>query len=490
MEQTKHKLGQLITMINDSFPDESDLKGFPGISKQLIISILSDSETIMTSLLQFDNAYETIILKRELAEIFEIINAELEDKFDKIRPEKFNSLLKNISKVKLLTKETFISVASDTIIRTEVQVLKAKEEFDLLTANNEALKKINVELLTLKDTITQNANSITTEATTLRDGITILKTEIEGMKETSAKIVADFQEKQRIAIDNETKTTAFLGTIEQHKIAVEGIKDNTTQWQSDIKVAKANFEGKVEDFEKLNTRSKEVQKEIEATHEKIFGKKDEDGKQIKGYFQETEDLKNEIAQFLKEQEEIFTAQFAEIKSLLPDATSAGLAAAYQKQKESYNTPIVLWSIVFFVTILGMTGLGIYIIYTFIQAKSVITLNDALISLIKDIPFFIPTIWLAAFASKQQSQNKRLKQEYSFKETNAKSFHGHKEQIERLMKDGGADKEMLSALIAQLVFITAQNPSKTLDNKSHDDSPPLFKVMEKYVPWFRSKKENE
>jgi hypothetical protein len=488
MEQTKQKLGQLISIINDTFPDESDLKGFPGISKQLIISILNDSDTLMTSLLQFDNAYETIILKRELAEIFEKINSELEDKFEKIRPEKFNSLIKHIAKVKLLTKETFVSVASDTIIRTEAQVLKAKEELDLLTANNEALKQINIELLSLKDTTTQNVNSITTEATTLRDGIKALKTEIEGMKETSATIVSDFQEKQRIAIDNETRTTTFLGTIEQHKIAVEGIKDNTTQWQSDIKAAKDNFEGKVQEFDKLNTKSKEVQKEIEATHEKIFGKKDDDGKQIKGYFQETEDLKNEIAKFLKEQEEKYTAQFSEIKSLLPDATSAGLAAAYQKQKESYNNPILIWTGVFFVTIIAMTGLGSYLIYNHLQTVGETTLNNALISLIKDLPFFIPTIWLAAFASKQQSQYKRLQQEYAFKETNAKSFHGHKEQIERLMKDSGADKEMLSALVAQLVVITAQNPSNTLDNKSHDDSPPIFKIMEKYFPTFGSKKD--
>jgi hypothetical protein len=489
MEHTKQKLGQLIATINDTFPDETDLKGFPGISKQLILSILTDSDTLMTSLLQFDNAYETIILKRELAEIFEKINTELEGKFEKIKPEKFNSFIKHIAKIKLLTKETFISVASDTIIRTEAQVLKTNEELNLLTSNIEALKQINTELLSLKDLTIQNATAIQTEATTLRDEVSTLKNEVEGFKNTSATIVADFQEKQRIAIENESRITTFLGTIEQHKIAVEGIKDNTTQWQNDIKAAKENLETKVEEFDKLNVRSKEVQKEIEITHEKIFGKKDEDGKQIKGYQQETEDLKIKMANFLEEQEKIYSAQFAEIKSLLPDATSAGLAAAYQKQKESYDNPILIWTGVFFVTILAMTVLGSYIIYKYLQTTGETTLNNALISLLKDLPFFIPTIWLAAFASKQQSQYKRLQQEYAFKETNAKSFHGHKEQIERLMKDSGADKEMLSALVAQLVVITAQNPSNTLDNKSHEDSPPIFKVIEKYFPSSGSKKDN-
>ena len=244
---------------------------------------------------------------------------------------------------------------------------------------------------------------------------------------------------------------------------------------------------KVEEFDNLNQRSKDIQKEIEATHQKISGRKEEDGKQIKGYLQETEDLKKQMEDFLADQEKKYLAQFAEIKGLLPDATSAGLAAAYQKQKESYNPPIRLWSRVFFGTILVMTSLGGYILYTYFKGTADASLNNALISLLKDLPFFIPTIWLAAFASKQQSQYKRLQQEYALKETNAKSFHGHKEQIERLMKDGGADKDLLSQLVAQLVFITAQNPSNTLDNKSHEDNSPVFKFAEKYLSFSKKEK---
>jgi hypothetical protein len=109
------------------------------------------------------------------------------------------------------------------------------------------------------------------------------------------------------------------------------------------------------------------------------------------------------------------------------------------------------------------------------------LSEAFIGLLKDLPFFIPTLWLASYASKQQSQYKRLQQEYAFKETNAKSFHGHKMQIEALMKDGIADKDLLLQLLAQLVVITAQNPSVTLDNKSHEDNSPILKLAEKIFP---------
>jgi uncharacterized coiled-coil DUF342 family protein len=484
MEQTSQKLSNLINIVTEKIPDGNDLKGFPGISKELLLSSLDEVNRLLIALKEHDNHFEVILLKREVADLFEEVFKEFDEKFEKISPEKFNAILKLISKLRLLIKETYIAVINTVPIRTEADIAKAKEELATLTSNNEELKRINQELLTLKEETIQSTSTITNEVTTHRDSIVGIKADLEVMRTTSESIVTDFQEKQRVATENENIITTFLATIEEHKIVVEKIKENTTQWQNDIKTVKESFDSKAEEFDKLNSKSKEVQKEIETTHEKIFGKKDEDGKQIKGYLQETEDLKKQMEDFLKNQEDKFAEQFNEIKSLLPDATSAGLAAAYQQQKDSYTKPIQLWSAVFFATIGVMTALGIYILYQhFTTTTAETTLNSALISLLKDLPFFIPTIWLAAFASKQQSQYKRLKQEYAFKETNAKSFHGHKEQIERLMKDSGADKELLSQLVAQLVIITAQNPSNTLDSNSHEDSPPMFKLAEKYLPEF-------
>jgi DNA repair exonuclease SbcCD ATPase subunit len=481
MEQAIEKLSNLIKVIEQRIPDENDLKGFPGISRSLILGSLTECNGLLNALKGHNNHFEVILLKRELAELFEELFNALDENFDKIKGDKFNTILKQILKLRAVIREAYIAVINAVPIRTEADIAKTKDELILLSSNNEELKRIHQELLILKDETIQNIAVVTTEATTLKDSISGIKDELEEMKVTSSTIVIDFQEKQRVATENENKIATFIATIEETKSVVEGIKENTTQWQSDIKVAKENFETRVDEFEKLNRKSKDVQKEIEDTHEKIFGKKDEEGKQLKGYLQETEDLKKEMAEFLEAQEKKFIAQYDEVKSLLPDATSAGLAAAYQQQKESYTKPIQLWSIVFFGTIAIMTSLGVFILYKHFKATTESSLNDALISLLKDLPFFIPTIWLAAFASKQQSQYKRLQQEYAFKETNAKSFHGHKEQIERLMKDSGADKELLSQLVAQLVIITAQNPSNTLDNKSHEDSPPIFKLAEKYFP---------
>lgn len=490
MEQTKQNLTLLITTINESFPDDNDLKGFLGISKALITDTLLQSDALLIPLKEYDNNFEVIVLKRELAEIFEKLNRDLDEKFEKIKSDKFQSFLRQVTKIKFLIKETYISVASSAAIRTEAEIARAKEELTLLSSNNEELKRVNTELLTLKETTVQNITALTTEATTSKDETIKVSAEVNALKEEGAPIVADLKLRQKNSINMEKTITDFLATIETHKTAVETIQKNTTAWEQEIKTAKESLTAKVTEFDTLNEKSKTIQAEIEATHDKIFGKKDEEDKPVKGYLQDTEDLKNQIATFLSDQQAKFLTQFKEIEGLLPGATSAGLAEAYQIQKNSYKTPIILWSFFFILTLSAMTGLSIYLIYEQLQSAKVFTLNDAFISLLKDLPFFIPTIWLASYASKQQSQYKRLQQEYAFKETNAKSFHGHKMQIEELMKDGATDKVLLEQLVAQLVIITSYNPSATLDNKTHEDTPPIFKLIEKYFPSFRKNKEKE
>jgi len=512
MEQTKQKLTHLIETINELFPDENDLKGFPGISKALITDSLTQSNALLISLKEYDDYFETIILKRELSELFERIGKELHKGFENIKPAEFNSLLKDISRIKFFVKETYISVTSGQPIRTDAEIIKGKEELALLSSNIEDLKKINIDLAALKDSTILNISDIQSEIdlqknaainkiNSFQDAITILSDttvksindindEIKVLKESAATVVADLEAKQRTSIDNDKKIGDFVANIETQKAAIEIIQKNTIQWEIEINKSKDEILSNLTAYNLLSSKSKSLQTEIETAHEKIFGKTDEDGVIAKGYLQETEDLKIKIAEFLSEQNTKFNAQFNEIEGLLPGATSTGLAEAYQIQKLSYKKPLELWSWIFIIIMIIMTGLSIVLIYFQFVSHTKQTLDEALISLLKDLPFFIPTIWLASYASKQQSQYKRLQQEYAFKETNAKSFHGHKMQIEALMKDGVTDKDLLSQLVAQLVIITSQNPSITLDSQSHDDSPPVFKLAEKLIPSFAKSKKPE
>ena len=147
------------------------------------------------------------------------------------------------------------------------------------------------------------------------------------------------------------------------------------------------------------------------------------------------------------------------------ATATGLSKAYQDQKINYKWPVIMWSMVFGLTVGGMMTFGIYFY------KDVSTIEDSLQHILARLPFFIPAVWLAIFASKQQSQYKRLQQEYVYKETLSKSFEAYKREIDQLPESD--EKNVLhQKLITAMVDMCGYNPSLTLEHKSHDDKPPI------------------
>ena len=93
MEPTIQKVTDLIEVITDRFPDENDLKGFPGISRALILESLNECNSMLTTLKGHDNHFEVILFKREAAEIFEKLSRDLDEEFEKIKRDKLNNIL-------------------------------------------------------------------------------------------------------------------------------------------------------------------------------------------------------------------------------------------------------------------------------------------------------------------------------------------------------------------------------------------------------------
>jgi len=87
------------------------------------------------------------------------------------------------------------------------------------------------------------------------------------------------------------------------------------------------------------------------------------------------------------------------------------------------------------------------------------------------------VWLANFIGKKYSQNKRLLEEYSYKATFAKSFEGYRKKAEQL-DELSDDVELNTELMKQLISMTAFNPVKTMESKSHKDNHPTIKAIDK------------
>ena len=195
---------------------------------------------------------------------------------------------------------------------------------------------------------------------------------------------------------------------------------------------------------------------------------EEDGTEeryVPGLIDELQGQIKRADEFHTNQNEITEKLYKKINDLLAGATSASLATSYENQKATYSTPNRLWSMVFMFSMITMAFVGYKTIPHFND------FTDAIKSILARLPIFGALIWLGLFASKQQSQNKRLEQEYAHKASLAKSFEGYKQQIIDLSDDGDKE-EILEKLINNIIEAVNHNPSNTLDSSYHVQGSPL------------------
>jgi hypothetical protein len=222
--------------------------------------------------------------------------------------------------------------------------------------------------------------------------------------------------------------------------------------------------------------------DIEKFHDKVFGKLNEEGEREGGISQNLESLKAELADFSDEQKEKYNALIKQIDTLLPGATSAGLATAYRDMKKSFDDPIKNMSRLFYGSLGLLILVSLMLAIESIGGESWITFvsfkdwDTVLKGLVYKLPFYAPVIWLAYYASKRRSEYQRLQQEYAHKESLAKSYISYKEQIEAL---GDEDGSLLKELIMKSIGTIAHNASETLDGK-HGDKVPTIEMLESVV----------
>lgn len=276
---------------------------------------------------------------------------------------------------------------------------------------------------------------------------------------------------------NELYNELMVGTTDKisTKQQILATKKEVDQYKSSIETSLSEIEEEIDQFERFHT--------------KVFGKTiDESEDRSGGLDSDLETLKKNLVEFEKAQKVKYKALNEEIDSLLPGATSAGLATAYRDMKVSFNKPIRSAGILFYVSI-GILILASLVLATtdiwwfgikFIEIKDWTTV---LKSFAYKIPFYGPIIWLAYFATKRRSEAQRLQQEYAHKEALASSYNNYKKQILELDEK---DTEMRKDLIRKVVEAISRNASTTLDGKHGDKMPSQDAIdfLTKNAPRFR------
>ncbi len=225
---------------------------------------------------------------------------------------------------------------------------------------------------------------------------------------------------------------------------------------NDIRAHRASSVTAANEIQSLSSQSKETLEELkEATNEMLAEGGLQD--QAKVSIQTINEQKDK-------QQQDFEELMTKINTLLPGAASVGLAHAYKTQKDSYKGGGILWPTVFIIAVGAIVAVGVV---SFSDITTAPTLEEAVVKLIARLPYYLAAVWLAAFASRRQSQNKRLQQEYAHKETLALSLQGYKREIEEL-----GNPTLMTKLMDSVVEMVGFNPSTTLDGKHGDDGSPL------------------
>jgi len=253
----------------------------------------------------------------------------------------------------------------------------------------------------------------------------------------------------------------------------------------------------------LNDVSSEVD-ELKEFYSKIFGKPNEETGKLEGGLRQELDVRlqqltkyedeqkrkykalikentNELSKYDTTQRERHDKLFEHINSLIPGATSTGLALAYQNRKKAYQITIIFWNSIFMALVGGM----IYVGYTTLENFD--SWQATLKHLLHFSPIYIPAVWLAIYASKRRSESSGFEEEYAHKEALAKSYSSYKLQIEEL---GNKDETLMGKLLDKSIDTVSENPTDRVLNRKHGDNTPLMemvKEIKEFLPSIGSSK---
>lgn len=292
---------------------------------------------------------------------------------------------------------------------------------------------------------------------------------INAFEENAKKALSDIEKLKKQLVDG-SETVYSFEKIEEYKNKLGELYDFIFDEDENGETIENQLTCFKETAIKESKEILDLKNQISKYKDQLYGIEDENGKQIPGLVHKIENMQKQLAQNIEANEKKQKALLEKIEELLQGASTVALAKAFEEHKKQFDKPNKLWQWVFICTLVGLMGLSITAFFV-----SNPDLKDMWKITLGNLPFIGAGVWLAIFASKQRSQNVRLQQEYAYKEDVAKLYYGLKNEIEQL-DNTDLGQRLNESVIQILVETVSYNPSKTLDNKSHNDNGPILEAL--------------
>lgn len=354
-----------------------------------------------------------------------------------------------------------------------------QEELDKIKSNQQKLEEACNETLRVKNKIEACLGTISEIESKLElddNGISIYDRIVEL---TSAESIEEIENSKQEILDkyNELFSEDEQGesTVDQLSSKVKEIKEKYAElFEEQNKDGENLFEEMESRVNKLGELWKEYFVEDEegvTKSELIDGRlKKLDQFYIRIYGDEAKDipsLKKELEERLDNLKDVETRA----KATIDLSSEAGLAGGFVSKRKEANTARLISLAVFIVTVLCMFGFNLWL-FDADDFK-----NMELHTLLFKITINAPLIWIATIANINLNRFSRLEQEYSHKESLAKSYERYRAEIEQLEQLGvqGADDLKIKLLDTNLEAFKLNPVSHT---KQEGKSFALFNIGRK------------
>lgn len=277
--------------------------------------------------------------------------------------------------------------------------------------------------------------------------------EIKKAEEYAKKMKDDYMKFYNQTDSQGNTTEGIISKLEQACNNIEKNKDNIARLEEfynkifiGIQADKNGNGGKLSLENYLNQKQDEIQNLIN---------------------NKTADLENCLNHHSNKLEKLYKDKESEINTLLPGATSKGLAEAYQQEKEENIKTISWWNRIFAVSI--ATFIGVFALYFYLSFNESFTL----MSFLKTLPLWIFSGFFTYYSTKQIAEHKRIASEYAYKQRLNQTYKGYEIQIKETNNDA------LKNQLLKIILDSAEyNPSITLDKEKGET--PSLSFIEKLI----------
>lgn len=347
-------------------------------------------------------------------------------------------------------------------------------------SNADSARSAGQALGRYKKLVEKQEDEIRAIRTSIDDALKTVETTKDKAASYRHELLEGTDEQPSIAAEISEKTSRLekmLSTTENfYQKLTEGDSESASI-ENQIIQASSNAAKKSEEIDEKLADAASKLKELDRVHSEVMGSDESAVKGLKAELEEREVQLNElVAGFDKR----FHGLLEQIEGLLPGATSAGLAAAYNNRRVKAENSARLYSWAFFAGIAvlavsaGATVTQSFnlwpLAWEFIRIESA---KEYLDKILFKLPIVIPILWATLTVSKRRSEMQRLAEEYAHKEALAQSYQGFKKQIAEL---GKADDPLVRNLLEVILKAISINAAKTLEGK-HGEKMPVQEVIE-------------